>query len=56
MCMLCLSGYSRYPPPDPPAQLSPNRRVILWLTLENGMGLCQEIIVGEIFLHAQLEV
>ena len=23
----CLSGYSHYPPPQPPAQLSPNQRV-----------------------------
>ena len=34
----CLSGYSHYPPPQPPAQLSPNQRVILWLALENGNG------------------
>ena len=34
----CLSGYSHYPPPQPPAQLSPNRRIILWLALENGKG------------------
>ena len=32
---LCLSGYSHYPPPQSPAQLS---RGILWLTLENGNG------------------
>ena len=32
----CLSGYSHYPPPQPPAQLSPNQRGILWLALENG--------------------
>ena len=34
----CLSGYSHYPPPQPPAQLSPNQRIILWLALENGKG------------------
>ena len=34
----CLSGYSHYPPPQPPAQLSPNQRVILWLALGNGNG------------------
>ena len=50
---LCLSGYSHYPPPQPPAQLSLHQGGILWLTLEMGMGLGQGIIVGEIFLHAQ---
>ena len=34
----CLSGYSYYPPPQPPAQLSPNQRVILWVALGNGNG------------------
>ena len=34
----CLSGYSHYSPPQPPAQLSPNQTVILWLALENGNG------------------
>ena len=34
----CLRGYSHYPPPQPPAQVSPNERVILWLALENGNG------------------
>ena len=34
----CLSGYSHYPPPQPPAQLSPNQMVILWLALGNGNG------------------
>ena len=34
----CLSRYSHYPPPQPPAQLSPNQRVILWLALGNGNG------------------
>ena len=49
----CLSGYSHYPPPQPPAQLSPNQGVILWLALGNGNGaIGQEITVGEIFLHA----
>jgi len=36
----CLSGYSHYPPPQPPAQLFPNWRVILWL--ENGEKLLLE--------------
>ena len=49
----CLSGHSHYPPPQPLAQLSLNHGAILWLTLENGRGLEQGIIVGEIFLHAQ---
>ena len=34
----CLSGYSHYPPPQPPAQLSPNQRVILWLAFWNWNG------------------
>ena len=34
----CLSGYSHYPPPQPPAQLSLHQGGILWLTLENGNG------------------
>ena len=33
---LCLSGYSHYPPLQPPAQLSLHQGAILWLTLENG--------------------
>ena len=36
---LCLSGYSHYPPPQSPAQLSLHQGGILWLTLEMGMGL-----------------
>ena len=47
----CLSRHSHYPPPQPPAQLFLNQGATLWLTLENRKG--QEIIVGEIFLHAQ---
>ena len=34
----CLSGYSHYPPPQPPAQLSLHQGDILCLTLENGNG------------------
>ena len=34
----CLSGYSHYPPPQPPAQLSLHQGGILWLTLGNGNG------------------
>ena len=34
----CLSGYSHYPPPQPPAQLSPNQRVILWFALEENVN------------------
>ena len=30
----CLSGYSHYPPPQPPAQLSLHQGGILWLTLD----------------------
>ena len=49
----CLSGYSHYPPLQPPAQLSPNQRVILWFALGNGNGLGQEVTVGEIFMHIE---
>ena len=34
----CLSGYSHYPPPQPPAQLSLHQGGTLWLTLGNGNG------------------
>ena len=38
----CLSGYSHYPPPQPPAQLSPNQRV---------MYKAQELqVMGNIFV------
>ena len=42
---LCLSGYSYYPPPQPPAQLSLHQGGILWLTLENGNGAggCKDV-------------
>ena len=50
---LCLSRYSHYPPPQPPAQLSLHQGGILWFTLEMGMGLGQGIIIGEILPHAQ---
>ena len=41
----CLSGYSHYPPPQPPAQLSLHQGGILWLTLENGNGAggCKDV-------------
>ena len=38
----CLSGYFHYPPPHPPLQISPNRRIILWFALENGKGVGQK--------------
>ena len=34
----CLSRYSHYLPPQPPALSLNEARAILWLTLENGNG------------------
>ena len=46
----CLSGYSHYPPPQPPAQLSLHQGGILWLTLENGNGAggCKDVSCGRL--------
>ena len=43
---LCLSGYSHYPPPQPPAELSLHQGGILWLTLENGNVTVQALCLS----------
>ena len=47
----CLSGYSHYPPPQPPNQLPLHQGAMLWLSWKAGMELGQGIIFREIFLH-----
>ena len=48
----CLSGYSHFPLPQPPAHaiISLARGYPM---VNFGKGLRQEIIIGKIFLHAQ---
>ena len=47
--------WNDYPPPQPPAQLSPNRRIILWLALENGNGgrARQLLFVRYSYMHSE---